>query len=279
MSSYFFFLRQDVRGRVRINDTATWKLNQTLDHTGYVISIDIVPHMILNYSYVEFSLTMTRLPQYYLYTVGLPSTAVTILALFTFWLPDDSGEKLSFVVSLMLGLTVFQLVIADTLPETSGNRQPLMSTYLLFNLIMVAVILMLTLVSITVHSSRRKITSRRLRKFLFEVLPSLFCVHTGHSIDNDEVIEYGMHLPKLDQNDAKESNSKPQFDKNDRNDGKSSDTMKRSRKLSETAATNQVCISQNNDKLVGIASSACLVVTNVDYMSPGPHGRTEIYLY
>ena len=121
---------------------------------------------------------MERLPQYYLYTVGLPSTFVTFLAFLCFWLPSDCGEKISFVVSLMLGMTVFQFVIADTLPETSRSKQPLLSAFLLINLVMVGVTVFLTLVTVTIHSSRCRIKNQRVRTFLVGILPSLLCVNT-----------------------------------------------------------------------------------------------------
>ncbi|XP_072039415.1 neuronal acetylcholine receptor subunit beta-3-like [Amphiura filiformis] len=178
------------RGVVRSLDAATWRLGDSLDHISYVVTVDVVPHMSLNYPYVEFYLSMERLPQYYLYTVGLPSTAVTLLSLFTFWLPADCGEKLSFVVSLMLGLTVFQLVVADTLPETSSDKQPLLSTFLLFNLMMVATILTLNVVTITVHSSRRKLKNRRLQMFLLDLLPNLFCVYKGPSVEEECAVKH-----------------------------------------------------------------------------------------
>ena len=131
---------------------------------------------------------MERLPQYFLYTVGLPSTFVTFLAFLCCLLPANCGEKLSFVVSLMLGMTVFQFVIADTLPETSGTKQPLLSAFLLLNLVMVGVTVFLTLVTVTIHSSRYRIKNQRVRTFLVSILPSLLCINT-ESLSNGN--DYG----------------------------------------------------------------------------------------
>ena len=139
-----------------------------------IASIDLP----INYSYVDFLINMTRKPDYYLYNVGLPSTAVTILALFSFWLPANCGEKISFAVSLLLGLTVFQIVVEDTLPETSSDDRPLLMKHLSMNFIIVGLTLFLTVINLAVHSSRYMITKHRLKHFLFRILPNILCITT-----------------------------------------------------------------------------------------------------
>ena len=78
----------------------------------------------------------------------------------------------------MLGMTVFQFVIADTLPETSRTKQPLLSAFLLINLVVVGVAVFLILVTVTIHSSRYKIKNNRVRSFIVNTMPSLLCVNT-----------------------------------------------------------------------------------------------------
>ncbi len=129
----------------------------------------------LNFSYVEFILRMERFPQFYINTVALPSTMITILALFSFWLPPSCGEKLSFGVSLLLGLSVFQLVVADQLPDTSQG-QPLLKTYLSMNFIMVGVSLFLNLITVTVNSSQLKIKHPGARRVILNLPSRSLCI-------------------------------------------------------------------------------------------------------
>ena len=126
---------------------------------------------------------MTKKPDHYIYNVGLPSTAVTILALLSFWLPANCGEKISFAVSLLLGLTVFQIVVEEALPETSSDDRPLLMKYLSMNFFVVGLTLFLTVVTQAVHSSQHKITKPRLKHFLLRVLPNILCI----TFDTDEV--------------------------------------------------------------------------------------------
>ena len=173
------FIQATGQGLV-VNDfhSVTFSVADKVDFHNFFVPITASIDLPINYSYVDFRLNMTRKPDYYLYNVGLPSTAVTILALFSFWLPADCGEKISFAVSLLLGLTVFQIVVEDTLPETSSNDRPLLMKYLSMNFIIVGLTLFLTVVTLAVNSSQYKITKPRLKHFLLRVLPNILCITT-----------------------------------------------------------------------------------------------------
>ena len=185
--------------------STTFQLSKTLTARNYIALRKVtLPHIPINFSYVEFTLVMERLPEYYLYTMGLPSTIVTILALFALLLPPDCGEKLSFIVSLLLGLSVFQLVVADHLPENSRDKQPLLMAYLSLNFVMVGLTLFLTLVTININSSKCKITNRRLRRILLEIPSRLLCAN--RYITDKECYEQNHNLePNSTRQQAKES--------------------------------------------------------------------------
>ena len=128
---------------------------------------------------------MTRHPNFLLYTVGLPSTLISLLALCTFWLPVNCGEKITFVISLLLGLTVFLLVMENHSPE--ANVRPIMMTYMSMNFIFVGVIIFLTVITVTVNASRRKIKHPQLRQMLLKTIPRMLCVSTGlHTKESNE---------------------------------------------------------------------------------------------
>ena len=54
-----------------------------------------------------------------------------------FYLPVDSGEKMTLSISILLGQTVFLFLVAQIMPETSISV-PLIAKYLLFTMSMVA---------------------------------------------------------------------------------------------------------------------------------------------
>ena len=167
------------QGRVVNNyHSVTFSVADKVDFLNSLLPISASTDLPINFSRVDFLINMTRKPNYYLYNIGLPSTAVSILALFSFWLPANCGEKISFAVSLLLGLTVFQIVVEDTLPETSSDERPLLMKYLSMNFVIVGLTLFLTVITLAVHSSPYKITNRRLKHFLLQKLPNILGITT-----------------------------------------------------------------------------------------------------
>ena len=60
-----------------------------------------------------------RRPLYYLFNLLIPCMFLSLVALLTFFLPPESGEKVSLGVTVLLSLTVFLLLVAETMPPTS----------------------------------------------------------------------------------------------------------------------------------------------------------------
>ena len=78
------------------------------------------------YPDITFYIYMERKPAYYVINIILPSVMITILAILGYFLPVDSGEKVSLVITVMLSMSVFQLLVADKLPP-SADATPLIS--------------------------------------------------------------------------------------------------------------------------------------------------------
>ena len=71
---------------------------------------------------------LSRKPLYYLFNLVLPCVFITATTVLVFYLPPDSGEKVSLGVTVLLALTVFLLMVAEAMPPQSisiplmGNR-------------------------------------------------------------------------------------------------------------------------------------------------------------
>jgi hypothetical protein len=50
----------------------------------------------------------------------IPSVMISFLTPLGFYLPADFGEKVSLGVTVMLALTVFQLLVAETMPPSEN---------------------------------------------------------------------------------------------------------------------------------------------------------------
>lgn len=74
-----------------------------------------VPFPSIIYSYV-----LRRRPMFYVFNMALPCFLITGVNLFSFLLPVESGEKISFNITTLLALVVFLRMIADYVPPQTG---------------------------------------------------------------------------------------------------------------------------------------------------------------
>ena len=80
----------------------------------------------------------------------IPCVGISCLSVLVFYLPADSGEKMSLCVSILLSLTVFFLLLAEIIPSTSLTV-PLLGKYLLFTMILVTLSVVVTIAVLNVN--------------------------------------------------------------------------------------------------------------------------------
>ena len=68
---------------------------------------------------VTFTLHLRRRTLYYTYNVIIPCIMLSSLTLLVFWLSPDSGEKVTLGLTVLLAFSVFMLLIAENMPQTS----------------------------------------------------------------------------------------------------------------------------------------------------------------
>lgn len=71
------------------------------------------------YPDVTFTVIIRRRTLYYLFNIIFPCLWLTVLSLLGFWLPPDSGEKITLGITVLLAFSVFMLMIAENMPATS----------------------------------------------------------------------------------------------------------------------------------------------------------------
>ncbi|PIK39765.1 nicotinic acetylcholine receptor subunit type N [Apostichopus japonicus] len=142
-----------------------------------------------NYSAV-FSVSLKRDPSYYIQTLIIPSTILCALAFVTFLAPPDSGERISLGVSMVLGLTVFQLLVSETLPVASKDT-PLLGEYLTENFSMACLAVPFSLFSINIAYGDSPFSSMKrpwLRRAFLEILPAMLFVTTYKDRLREEIV-------------------------------------------------------------------------------------------
>ncbi|XP_075239612.1 neuronal acetylcholine receptor subunit alpha-10-like isoform X2 [Convolutriloba macropyga] len=80
----------------------------------------------VNASKVQYSLTIERKPNFYVYCIFVPILVGASLGTVSFMIPVDNGAKVSFPISMFLALFVNQLVINQFVPP-SADKLPLVT--------------------------------------------------------------------------------------------------------------------------------------------------------
>ncbi|XP_034023762.1 acetylcholine receptor subunit delta [Thalassophryne amazonica] len=119
-------------------------------------------------------LIIKRKPLFYIINIIIPCVLISFLAALVYYLPADSGEKMTLSISVLLAQSVFLLLISQRMPETSMSV-PLIVKYLMFIMVLVTVVVLNCVVVLNLHfrtPSTHVMTGWTKRVFL-EWLPRL----------------------------------------------------------------------------------------------------------
>ncbi|KYO42650.1 5-hydroxytryptamine receptor 3A [Alligator mississippiensis] len=94
-----------------------------------------------SYPEMKFYVVIRRRPLFYAVSLLLPSIFLMVMDIVGFYLPPDCGERVSFKITLLLGYSVFLIIVSDTLPATAIGT-PLIGIY--FIVCMALLVLSLT---------------------------------------------------------------------------------------------------------------------------------------
>lgn len=92
---------------------------------------------------VTLTLEIKRKPLYYVFNLIIPCALIATLTLIKFFLPPESGEKVGLGITVLLAMTVFLLLVADSLPSTSEHI-PLLGQYFVLTMFDTALSLVAT---------------------------------------------------------------------------------------------------------------------------------------
>ncbi|KAF3840553.1 hypothetical protein F7725_006415 [Dissostichus mawsoni] len=101
------------------------------------------------YPDITFSLHLKRRASFYIFNLLIPCMMISFLAPLGFYLPADSGEKVSLGVTVLLALTVFQLLVAESMPPSESV--PLIGKYYIATMTMVTASTALTIFIMNIH--------------------------------------------------------------------------------------------------------------------------------
>ncbi|CAH8624220.1 unnamed protein product [Heterobilharzia americana] len=129
------------------------------------------------YPDLRFTIYMRRRTLYYLFNIIFPCLWLTVLSLISFWLPPDSGEKITLGITVLLAFSVFMLLIAENMPATS-EFVPLIGVYLTVTMTMTSLSIILTVLVLHLHhtGSNRHALPKYIRVLFFDHIARIFCL-------------------------------------------------------------------------------------------------------
>ena len=139
------------------------------------------------YPDIIFNITLRRKTLFYTVNLIIPCVGISFLSVLVFYLPSDSGEKVSLCISILLSLTVFFLLLAEIIPPTSLTV-PLLGKYLLFTMVLVTLSVVVTIAVLNVNF-RSPVTHRMrpwVHRFFIQLLPKVLLIERPKSDDSVE---------------------------------------------------------------------------------------------
>ncbi|XP_076135328.1 5-hydroxytryptamine receptor 3E-like [Alosa pseudoharengus] len=164
---------------------------------------------------LTYHITLRRRATLYVVNLIIPSCFLITLDLFSFILPPQSVDRSAFKMTLILGYTVFLLLMNKLLPVT-GNAIPLLNVFFSICLaLMVASLLETIVITNMLHNSRDlPPVPRWLRVLVLEVMARVVCLYRKKKDDGvfifqnqASVVETKAGADAVDQSPAKDTAS------------------------------------------------------------------------
>jgi hypothetical protein len=135
------------------------------------------PYHARNFSTIKINIELVRLSRFYIIKIIIPFSIISLLALFSFCLPTDSGEKVTLTISVLLSLTIYLQLISEYVPKTERGVCTLtLYSYAIFTFVFLSCVFNIFTVFIYYHelfSLRHKIPKRHQGHVLFTIHQSL----------------------------------------------------------------------------------------------------------
>ncbi|XP_067664247.1 acetylcholine receptor subunit alpha-1-A-like [Haliotis asinina] len=130
----------------------------------------------------HITLRFQRRPLYYILNVLIPIVILSILNMAVFAVPVESGEKLSFAVTVLLSLVVFMTFVSELIPKTSTGMA-MLTGYLTAVTASSAINVMLSIAILALRSKPNKDEIPRCFQKLVSIARRVSCKNARVSLD------------------------------------------------------------------------------------------------
>ncbi len=93
------------------------------------------------FSLINYNITLDRLSLYWVLYLILPCLCLSAVSICVFFIPPETGERISYCITVVLSISVYLLVISDKLPEKGDNKPLLGLMYIVLFMIMIMILI------------------------------------------------------------------------------------------------------------------------------------------
>ena len=139
------------------------------------------------YPDVSFNIRLRRKTLFYTINLIMPCISITLLTILEFYLPSECGEKISLCISLLLSLSLFQLLLMEIIPPTS-IKVPLVGKYILLTTVFVSLSVLVTVLILNINhrSDTSHAMPRWMKRLFLGLLPKYLWMKRPVMDDNAE---------------------------------------------------------------------------------------------
>ena len=126
------------------------------------------------YPDIKFNITIRRKTLFYTVNLILPCVVICSVTILLFYMPANSGEKITMGMTILTSLNIFLLLVAEINPSTS-LATPLIGKYLLFTMVLVVCAIIVTVLVLNLHTrdANSHVMSPWVDGLFLKVLPRL----------------------------------------------------------------------------------------------------------
>lgn len=139
-----------------------WTL-QSMPSQRHVTTFRCCPHP---YVYLTYDIHIKRRSLYYVLNCFMPCLIMMALTILSFYLPSETGERMGVGITVLLSLSIIQLILSDSLPPTS--EVPLIVIYYGLTMLNIFMSLVFSCIVLTLYHHSAYPLPRWLRAVLCE---------------------------------------------------------------------------------------------------------------
>lgn len=165
------------------------------------------------YPSITVNIRIRRRALFYLFNLVIPCGVIALLASLAFFLPSNNGERISLVVTVLLSLTVYMLIVSETMPPTS-EVVPLIGKFYISTMVLIALTLIAVCVSLNCYEQETRMPGW-LREILINFIARFMCVlrkrqvrtnAIGQRVNEAFVLSNNLEIPKPEPKQNQEGN-------------------------------------------------------------------------